>query len=172
MKKTLIGILSAVVVFSSGMFIGKTNTVDKDTYENLKAKNEATIKQVNSTKKDLSKANKELSELKKTEGKEDNQENKQNDKQTINKEVKQNMNTEVKQTVNKETKQPSKSNVTTDTTIKESTQENTTKSSNSSSEQEFKPVEKENAGESKPKPEIPMIPEKPTLPDPIENPSW
>ena len=89
-KKAIAGILSGIIVFGSGMFIGKINTVDNDTYENLKSKHEKTVKEVNTTKKDLNKANKELSKLKKTEGKEDSQE----DNQTGDKEVKRASNNE------------------------------------------------------------------------------
>lgn len=159
MKKIIIGILSGVVIFGSGMFMGKVNTVDKDTYEDLKLKHEQTIKETDKIKKDLSKINEELSELKKTDEKEVNQENSQNDKQTINKEVKQTYNS--------------------NEIIKESTNKNTVKTPSPSNNQESKHIETERETESKAESEAeikppaprptPMTPVKPSRPEPIEN---
>lgn len=89
-KKAIAGILSGIIVFGSGMFIGKINTVDNDTYENLKSKHEKTVEEINTTKKDLNKANKELSKLKETEEREYSQE----DNKTGDKEVKRASNNE------------------------------------------------------------------------------
>lgn len=99
MKKIIIWALSGIVVFGSGMFLGKVDTVDKDTYENLKSKHEEIVKESNTAKKDLSKVSKELEELKKTEKIEetevskDNKENNNTDNKIINKENKTNKNT-------------------------------------------------------------------------------
>lgn len=147
MKKGLIGILSGVIVFTSGMFIGKVATVDKDTHENLKTKYEQKIKEADKSKKDLSKANKELSKLKKIEEKEGSQENNQNDVQTIDKEVKRTSNN-----------------------VKGYVHENiTTKSSDSISDQESKTIENPPIVESEKEVLTPMTPEKPSDVVPIEN---
>lgn len=133
-KKAIAGILSGIIVFGSGMLIGKINTVDNDTYENLKSKHEKTVEEVNTTKKDLNKANKELSKLKKTEEKEDSQE----DNQTGNKEVKRASNNE-----------------------KGYVEENTTTKSDEISNQGHKSIENPPVVESETKVLTPMLPEKP-----------
>ncbi|MFR4164221.1 MAG: hypothetical protein ACLT0R_16535 [Paraclostridium sordellii] len=135
-KKAIAGALSGIIVFGSGMLIGKINTVDNDTYENLKSNHEKTVEEVNTTKKDLNKANKELSKLNKTEGKEDSQE----DNQTGDKEVKRASNNE-KGYVHENT---------------------TTKSSDAISNQESKSIENPSVVESEKKVLIPMVPEKPS----------
>ncbi|CEQ01207.1 Uncharacterised protein [[Clostridium] sordellii] len=135
-KKAIAGILSGIIIFGSGMFIGKINTVDNDTYENLKSKHEKTVKEVNTTKKDLNKANKELSKLNKTVDKEYSQE----DNQTVDKEVKRASNNE-KGYVHENT---------------------TTKSSDAISNQGHKSIENPPVVEQERKVLIPAVPEKPS----------
>lgn len=108
MKKIIIWALSGIVVFGSGMFLGKVDTVDKDKYENLKSKHEEVVKESNTVKKDLTKVSEELEELKKTEKTEetevfkDNKENNNTDTKSINKENKTNKNTVKTNSTNKE----------------------------------------------------------------------
>ncbi|MBN8046953.1 hypothetical protein J0A94_03865 [Paraclostridium bifermentans] len=121
MKKIIIWALSGIVVFGSGMFLGKVDTVDKDTYENLKSKHEEVVKESDNAKKDLTKVSKELEELKKT----DNEEDYKKDSNQI------------------EYKEKKKTNISTEAisnTRKNSNQKKETKSSSSSSKQETKNV--------------------------------
>ena len=121
MKKIIIWALSGIVVFGSGMFLGKVDTVDKDTYENLKSKHEEVVKESNTTKKDLTKVSKELEELKKTDNEED---------------YKKDSN----QTQYKENKKTNISTEIISNNRKNSNQKKETKSSSSSSKQETKNV--------------------------------
>lgn len=143
MKKIIIWALSGIVVFGSGMFLGKVDTVDKDTYENLKSKHEQVVKESDNTKKDLTKVSKELEELKKTEKIEETE---------VFKDNKENNNTDTK-SINKENK----------------TNKNTVKTNSTNKESSVKKVNKESKNENKPTSEKPKNENKPTTTKPVES---
>ncbi|GAA0103356.1 hypothetical protein UT300012_40730 [Paraclostridium bifermentans] len=143
MKKIIIWALSGVVVFGSGMFLGKVDTVDKDTYENLKSKHEEVVKESNTAKKDLTKVSKELEELKKTEKTEETEDSKDN---------KENNNTDTK-SINKENK----------------TNKNMVKTNSTNKESSIRNVNKESKHTNKPTSEKPKNENKPTTTKPVES---
>lgn len=55
MKKILIGILGGVVIFGSGMFIGRFNSVKKETFRSLDAEYKKTVHEVNDLKTEIKK---------------------------------------------------------------------------------------------------------------------
>lgn len=59
MKKILIGILGGVVIFGSGMFIGRFNSVKKETFRNLDAEYKKAVQEVNDLKTEIKKLKEE-----------------------------------------------------------------------------------------------------------------
>lgn len=59
MKKILIGILGGVVIFGSGMFVGRFNSVKKETFRNLDAEYKKTVQEVNDLKTEIKKLKEE-----------------------------------------------------------------------------------------------------------------